>query len=137
MRFRKFYHIYQYMRDVLHWLRFPQRVQDRVLWYGGACLAGRPPIYASSAALSLHVQAVVHSGPLLSVIRWSHSLCDHADSFIFCGWSKNLEWTSCRSKAPPKRFLVPIPPPSQHFFSAWPGSGAPLSMYLEGALYKF
>src|SRR6218665_1501596 len=23
------------------------------------------------------------------------------------------------------------------FFSAWPGSGAPLSRYLEGALYKF
>src|SRR6218665_4143563 len=42
-------------------------------WCGGACLAGRPPICASSAALSPHVQAVVHSGPLLTVIWWSHS----------------------------------------------------------------
>ena len=32
------------------------------------------PICASSAALSPHVQAVVHSGPLLTVIWWSHNL---------------------------------------------------------------
>src|SRR6218665_3889027 len=43
-------------------------------WCGGACLAdGRPPICASSAALSPHMQAVVHSGPLLTVTWWSHS----------------------------------------------------------------
>src|SRR6218665_1776004 len=30
-------------------------------------------ICASSAVLSPHVQAVVHSGPLLTVIWWSHS----------------------------------------------------------------
>src|SRR6218665_2938229 len=41
-------------------------------WCGGACLAGCPPICASSAALSLHLQAVVHSGPLLTVTWWSH-----------------------------------------------------------------
>src|SRR6218665_3923926 len=69
-------------------------------------------------------------------------LCDNADPFIFCGWSKNLqEWTSSRSKAPPKRCLqwFSIPPPSQDcsFPLAWPGSGAPLSRYLEGALYTF
>src|SRR6218665_1927402 len=42
-------------------------------WCGGACLAGRPPICASSAPLSPHVQAVVQSGPLLTVTWWSHS----------------------------------------------------------------
>src|SRR6218665_3731017 len=42
-------------------------------WCGGACLPERPPIGASSAALSPHVQVVVHSGPLLMVIWWSHS----------------------------------------------------------------
>src|SRR6218665_2384044 len=42
-------------------------------WCGGACLAGRPPACASSAALSPHVQVVVHSGLLLTVIWWSHS----------------------------------------------------------------
>src|SRR6218665_737381 len=43
------------------------------LWCGGACLAGSPPICESSVALSPHVQAVVHSDPLLTVIWWSHS----------------------------------------------------------------
>src|SRR6218665_2863122 len=42
-------------------------------WCGGAYLVGRPPICASSAALSPHVQAVVHPGPLPTVIWWSHS----------------------------------------------------------------
>src|SRR6218665_2465575 len=42
-------------------------------WCGGACQAGRPHICARSAVLSPHVQAVVHSGPLLTVIWWSHS----------------------------------------------------------------
>src|SRR6218665_87644 len=42
-------------------------------WCGGACLAGRPPICASSAALSLLVQAVVHCCSLSKVIWWSHS----------------------------------------------------------------
>src|SRR6218665_3883096 len=37
-------------------------------WCGGACLVGRPPTCASYCALSPHVQAVVHSGPLLTVI---------------------------------------------------------------------
>src|SRR6218665_1032615 len=75
-------------------------------WCGGAYLAGRPPICASSAALSPHLQAVVHSGPLLTVTWWCgpiRPLCDNADPFIFCSWSKNLEWASSRSKAPPKR----------------------------------
>src|SRR6218665_3332386 len=42
-------------------------------WCGGVCLAGRPPICASSAALFPHGQAVIHFGPLLTVIWWSHS----------------------------------------------------------------
>src|SRR6218665_236425 len=57
-------------------------------------------------------------------------------SFLFCGWSNNLEWTSNRSKAPPKRCLFSILPPSQD--CSFPlGLGAPLSTDLEGALYKF
>src|SRR6218665_1138543 len=64
----------------------------------------------------------------------------NADPFFFCGWSNNLEWTSNRSKAPLKRYFFSIPPPSQEsrlLISYWPGSGAPLSRYLEAALYKF
>ena len=65
------------MRDVLHWLPFPQRISYRIaslVWRClSSCQAGRPHICASSAVLSPHVQAVVHSGPLLTVIWWSHS----------------------------------------------------------------
>src|SRR6218665_3941775 len=48
-------------------------------WCGGACLAWRPLICASSVAPSLLVQAVVHCGPL----RYN------ADTFLFGGWSWN------------------------------------------------
>ena len=110
-------------------------------WCGSACLAGRPPICASSGALSfcagsgalsLLVQAVVHCGPLSTVI------CNNADPFFFRGWYYNLEWTSNRSKAPPRWCLFSTSTTfSRLLFSAWPGSGAPLSRDLEGALYKF
>src|SRR6218665_4150133 len=42
-------------------------------WCGSARMAGSPPICASSATLSLLVQAVVHCGPLSKVIWRSHS----------------------------------------------------------------
>src|SRR6218665_3828118 len=72
--FRKFNHISHYMRDVLHWLHSHRAsLTGSRPWCVGTCLAGRPPICASSAALSSHVQAVVHSLPLLTVIWWSHS----------------------------------------------------------------
>jgi len=83
-------------------------VHDHVLeWCGSACLAGRPLICASSAALSLLVQAVVHCGLLSKVIWWSHS------PVFFSGWFNNLEWTSNRAKTPPKWCLFSIPPSSQ------------------------
>src|SRR6218665_3655605 len=52
------------------------------------------------------LSALQYGGPI-------HPLCDNANLFIFCGWSKNLEWTSSRSKAPSKRCLFSIPPPSK------------------------
>src|SRR6218665_3582585 len=82
---------------------------------GGACLAGRPPICASSSALSRHVQAVVHSGPLLTVIWWSHSPALRQCRPVHFLWlTQNLEWTSSRYKAPPKWCLFSIPPPSKY-----------------------
>src|SRR6218665_652799 len=72
---KKFDHISHYMRDVLHWPPFLQRISYRIASLVWRCLSGWAPSYicASSAALSPHVQAVVHSGPLLTVIWWSHS----------------------------------------------------------------
>src|SRR6218665_2391873 len=42
-------------------------------WCGGACLAGCPPICASSACLSPHLRAVVHCGSLFTVTWRFHS----------------------------------------------------------------
>src|SRR6218665_53201 len=42
-------------------------------WCGDTWLAGRLPICTSSAALYLHMLAVVHCSPLFTVIWWSHS----------------------------------------------------------------
>ena len=69
----------------------------------------------------------------------AHKRSPHnADTFLFGGWSNNLEWTSNRSKAPPKWCLFSIPPPSQDCsFPLGLGSGVPLSRDLEVALYKF
>src|SRR6218665_3433367 len=118
--FRKFDHISYSMRYVLHWLPFPQRISYSLKftglfpWCGGVCLAGRPPICASSAALSSHVQAVVvRSGPLLTVIWWSHSPALRQCRPVYFLWLAQKPGMDFRSKAPPKRCLFSIPPPSK------------------------
>src|SRR6218665_528088 len=70
-------------------------------WCGGACLAGRPPICASSVPLFL--------------VLFARSATMQTRSFSVVGPCSNLEWNSNRSKpkAPPKRCLFSIPAPSQ------------------------
>src|SRR6218665_1586777 len=48
-------------------------------------------------------------------ISFRFRLSENADTYLFGGWSNNLEWTSNRSKAPPKWCLFSIPPPSQDY----------------------
>src|SRR6218665_3443999 len=43
--FRKFDHIYHYMRDVLHWLPFPQRISYRIASLMWRCWSGWAPSY--------------------------------------------------------------------------------------------
>ena len=43
--FRKFDHISQYMRNVLHWLPFPQRISYRIASLVWRCLSGWAPSY--------------------------------------------------------------------------------------------
>src|SRR6218665_1728857 len=43
--FKKFDHISQYMRDVLHWLPFPQRISYRIVSLMWWCLSGWAPSY--------------------------------------------------------------------------------------------
>src|SRR6218665_2721046 len=113
--FRKFDHISHYMRDVLHWHPFPQRTSYRIaslVWRG---LSGWAPSYLrelcrplSSCAGRRKLWPSAHGN---LVVPFARSATMQTRSF-FCGWSKNLEWTSSRSKAPSKRCLFSIPPPS-------------------------
>src|SRR6218665_296208 len=43
--FRKFDHISHCMRDVLHWLPFPQRISYRIATLMWWCLSGKAPSY--------------------------------------------------------------------------------------------
>src|SRR6218665_3395291 len=43
--FRKLDHISQYMRDVLHWLPFPERISYRIASLVWRCLSGSAPSY--------------------------------------------------------------------------------------------
>ena len=64
---------------------------------------------------------------------------NNADPFFFCGWSNHRKWPCNRSKAPISQ-MEPVHNSttfSRLSFSAWPGSGAPLSRDLEEELYKF
>jgi len=72
---------------------------------GGACLVGRPPI------LCRPLYATVLCQGTNFVISFAHSVTMQTRSFSVV--SNNLEWTSTRSKAPPKCYLFSIPPPSQ------------------------
>src|SRR6218665_2131168 len=81
-------------------------LHDRVL--GVAVLVLLGALLSSCAGRS-----TLRSSALANLVVPFAPLCDNADSFIFCGWSKNREWTSSRSKVPPKRCLFSIPPPSQ------------------------
>jgi len=109
-------------------------------WCGGACLAGRPPIFASSAVHPLLVHAVVHCGPLSTVIWLSH-----LPALLQCRPVLFLWLVQQRGMDFQYRFKAHLPNGacSQFYhllktvFSAWPGSGALLSRDLEGVLYKF
>src|SRR6218665_951277 len=134
--FKKFDHISQYMRDELHWLPFPQRISYRIASLVWRCLSG----WASSTLRELccplssctlrTLRSSVHGNLAPALRQCRPILC------LLLVQQPGMD--SNRSKAPPKRFLFSIPPPSQDMlFSAWPRSGAPLGMDLEGTLYKF
>src|SRR6218665_4007630 len=103
------------MRDVLHWLPFPQRISYRIASLVWGCLSGWASSYLrelcrplSSCAGHLTLRSSAHGN---LVVPFAPSATMHTRSF--CGWPQNLEWTSSRSKAPPKRCLFSIPPPSE------------------------
>jgi len=55
--FRKFDHIAHYMRDVLHWLPFPQCIFYRIASLVWRCLSGWAPSYLRELCLPLSSRA--------------------------------------------------------------------------------
>ena len=65
-------------------------------------------LFARALPPSLLVQAVVHCGPLFTVIWWSHSPARRqCRPVLFCCLANNLKWPSDWSKAPPPQ-TVPV-----------------------------
>src|SRR6218665_903270 len=56
---------------------------------------------------------ILHNSQRHHLAKYKFSMISLTEPFLFCGWSNYLEWTPNRSKAPPKRCLFSIPPPSQ------------------------
>src|SRR6218665_1041427 len=114
--FRKFDHISQYMRDVLHRLPCPRCISYRIASLVWRCLSGWAPSHLRELCCPLSSCAdrrTLRSSALSNLVVPFARFCDNAVWFIFCGWSNNLECSFLRSKAPPKRCLFSIPPPSQ------------------------
>ena len=131
-------HISQYMREVLHWLPFPQRISYRIASLVWRCLSGWAPSYLrelcrplSSCTGRRALRSSVH-GDL--AVPFARSATMQSRSFSVVG---PTTWNGLPLD------LRHLPNCSQFHqllktaFSAWPGSGAPLSRDLEGALYKF
>ena len=65
----------------------------------------------SATHSTLNVSSIHFMHMYLQYTVASVGLCSmKANPFLFCGWSNNLDWTSNRSKAPPKRCLFSRPP---------------------------
>src|SRR6218665_2618505 len=110
--FRKFDHISHYMRNVLHWLPFPQRIFYRIASLVWWCLSGWAPSYLRELCRSLSSCSGRHAfwssphGNL--VVPFACSVTMQTHSFSVVG-PKN--WNGL--PVDPKRCLFSIPPPSK------------------------
>ena len=135
----RFGHITDYMRDVLHWLPVQQRIHYRISSIVWHCVLGNAPSYL----LELFILTSACSG------RWSLRSASKGDFMVprartatrqkrafsmvgpSFGMALPLNFVLCRGTFP-----VLFINSSRLSSLAEPGMGAPLSSYLEGALYK-
>src|SRR6218665_1790017 len=113
--FRKFDHISHYMRDVLHWLPFLQRISYRIASLVWRCLSSWAPSYLrelcrplSSCAGLRTLRSSAHGN---SVVPFARSATMQNRSLSVIG---PTTWNRFPlDKAPPKRCLFSVPPPSE------------------------
>src|SRR5688572_3806608 len=129
------------MRDVLHWLPVQQRIHYRVSSIVWQCILGRAPFYLREL-LTLTISACSGRRSLRSACRGDFMVRALTPPL------GNVELS--RSLVPLHGILSPLTCAPylgtclvlstnslKLFFLTGPGSGAPLSSDLEGALYKF
>src|SRR6218665_1063310 len=135
----RFGHITDYMRDVLHWLPVQHLIHYRISSIVWHCVLGNAPSYL----LQLIILTTACSGrrSLRSASKgtlWCHVLALPPDRkglsrlwIPLFGVVFPLNFVLCRGTFP-----VLFINSSRLSSLAEPGLGAPLSSYLEGALYK-
>src|SRR6218665_2092445 len=114
---RKFDHISHYMRDVLHWLPFPQRISYRIASLVWRYLSGWAPSYLRELCRPLSScsgrRALRSSAHGNLVVPFARSATMQTRSFSVVGPKTWNGLPSSRSKAPSKRCLFSIPPHSK------------------------
>ena len=137
--FRKFDHVSSYMHDVLHWLPLPQRIAYRVLALVWRCLLGLAPAYLRELCRStqdVQGRRSLRSSVQANFLSPMHELLSGSDALSLLlalrpGMGSLYTCVCC-----PRSLLTHSIAISKLHSSAEGGSGALLSSYLEGALYK-
>jgi len=84
---------YIYMRDVLHWLPYPQCIVYRVAALVRRCMEGLAPPYLREQycpTVTIEHRISLRSSAHVELLVPVHGLL--SDSLL-CGWSDGLEWS--------------------------------------------
>src|SRR6218665_922215 len=135
----KFGHISDYMRDVLHWLPVQQRIHYRISSIVWHCFLGNAPSYLlelfilTSASSSRRSLRLASKGDFL--VPRSRTATRKKRAFSIVGPSV---WNDLPSelRSLPQDFSSSFYKLLKTLLFGRDWAGAPLSSYLEGALYK-
>ena len=137
----RFGHISEFMRDTLHWLHVRQRIHCRLSSIVWCCVLGIVPDYL----LDLFILTSFCTGrKSLRAASRGDFLVPHARTAIKQRRAFSIVGPSAWNSFPSEFRSLPQDLSSLFYkllktfiFAAGPGLGAPLSSYLEVALYKF
>ena len=138
--FAKTARVSHFMREVLHWLPFPQRFYFRISSLVWICLLGEAPLYlqelccpVSSCDSRSFLRSAAY-GDL--IVPFARTATKQRRAFSVVGpvtWNGLPREVRCL----PRVFSSPFYVSLRTVFFAWHWLGALLSRDLEGALYKF
>src|SRR6218665_1022524 len=96
-RIPKFGRVSAYMRDVLHWLPYPQRIVYRVAALVRRCMEGlAPPYLREQCCLTVTIigrRISLRSSAQAQLLVPPFTDCYPTAPRLLCGWSDGLEWS--------------------------------------------